>query len=171
MEEKKKSSFGKSIIVAAIVLIILVAILVGFGVLGLPSWPFLILLVVCAEVYALGTENYWRTALTGLIGLSMGFLPTILAKVGISATVTGVVFLAALVVFVALDVEKNKFVANVLCMVNMNIVINVPGVATVENLAPVFLSYGLGVAVVAAIIYGLRALAMSAAKKRVVKER
>lgn len=165
MTEKKKSSYFKSMIVAVIALIVVVGILMLFGALRLPAWPFLILLVICVEVYALGTEKYWQTVLTGAVGLIMGFLQNILGAAGIPASVVGIVFIVALIFFLALDIEKSRFVSTALCMVNMNIVLNVPGVAAAENIIPVFLAYGLGVAVVAVFIYALRAVAMKAAGK------
>jgi hypothetical protein len=122
-----------------------------------------------AEVFHLGADNYWWTAASGLAGLLMGFCPVILGFF-VPAGLVMIVFLAILILFVALDVEKNKVVAHVLCMVNLNIVLNVHGVLAQENLLPALGSYALGVAVTAGIIYGLRALALNAAKKKAAQD-
>jgi len=164
--EKKKSSFGKSVLIATAVLILVIAILLGFRALKLPVWPFLILLVVCAEVYGLSTEAFWNTVLSGLLGLAMGFLQILLGLTGLPAAAVTVVFLVALILFVALDVEKNRIVAHVLCLLNLNIVLNVPGVAEKENLLPVFASYALGAAIMAMIVYAIRAAAKRSARKK-----
>ena len=164
--EKKKSSFGKSILISIAILILEIANLLVFHALKLPSWPFLVLLVVCAEVYGLSTDKFWSTVLSGLLGLVMGYFQVLLGLTGLSTAIVTIVFFVALVLLIALDVEKNVIVAHVLCLLNLNIVLNVPGLAERENLLPVFAAYALGTAIMAIILYAMRAVSKKSAEKK-----
>jgi len=116
-----------------------------------------------SEVYHLDIRGFLATAASGLAGVAIGFSQVLLGFV-LPAPLTLGVFLAVLVVFIALDVGKNKIIANVLCMINANIILNIPGLAARENLLPVTGGYLLAAALLAAICFAMR-LAAKRGKK------
>ena len=109
---KKKSTYGKSLIIAIIALIVVIAIIALYNALNLPVWPFLILLVCMAEIYHLDISKFWGVAISGAVGMIAGYVETLLG-IAFDHTVAMVIFLVLLVLFVALDVDKNKIVANI----------------------------------------------------------
>ncbi|MBR0374527.1 MAG: hypothetical protein IJH91_08380 [Mogibacterium sp.] len=157
-------AFLKALPVSIIVLVILIAIIILYGIAGLPTWPFILLLVVSSECYALKTDGFWIRAVGGLIAILLGFIQVLLPS-SLGSGVILAIFLVLVIVLVNLDVMKNKFIANAVTMVIFNIIVQVPGVMTKENVVPVTIAYVVGVAIMAAIIYGLDALAKKGQKK------
>lgn len=148
--------FVKALPISIIVLAILIGIIALFSLIKLPSWPFIILLVICAECYHLSLEGCWIRCLGGGIALALGFMQVLLASL-IPPGALGIAFLVLVVVFVNLDVMKVKVVANGVTMLFFNIVAQIPGIMTKENALPVFASYLLSVGIMAAILYPLAA--------------
>ena len=148
---KKKSTYGKSLIIAIIALIVVIAIIALYNALNLPVWPFLILLVCMAEIYHLDVSKFWGVAISGAVGMIAGYVETLLG-IAFDHTAAMVIFLVLLVLFVALDVDKNKIVANICCMINFNIILNIPGVMAKENMLPAWGGYALGAVILYAII-------------------
>lgn len=143
---KKKSTFRKSLVIALVSLVVIIAIILLYNVLGLPAWPFIILLVCMSEVYHLDASKFWSVAISGAVGMVAGYVETMIGTI-LTPAVTTVIFLVLLLFFVAMDVEKNKIVANICCMINFNIILNVPGVMVKENMLPAWGAYALGVVI------------------------
>lgn len=162
----EKKNVLKHMMIGIVALIVVIAIILLLHALALPIWPFTILLVTTAEVLGLElSKKFWFHCLSGLVGLLIGFSQVLFGLV-LSGTLTIILFFALLILLVTLDVGKNVIIANVLCMVNLNIVLNVPGVAVAQNLLPVFSSYLVSVAILALLLLLLQRLAQRAAAKQ-----
>lgn len=141
-----------NVLTAVISLTIIILILGLFEKLALPKWPFVILLVVMVEVYHLSFDKYLWIFVSGLAGIIVGFSQVLFGFV-MPENLALIFFLLLLVVFATLDVGKNVVVANILCMVNANIILNIPGIAARENILPVGGAYLLSAAIMGLICY------------------
>ena len=112
-----KHSIIKSFLIAFVIIAGLLAItVVGFGLIGLPGWPFCFFLFYYLTFAHIAKVKLLDTAIGGFIGLTVGFSPGILsALIGIDG-IGWLITIILLIVLVTIVVDGRIKVIDPLCM-------------------------------------------------------
>ncbi|MGV8084112.1 MAG: hypothetical protein AB2L09_10840 [Coriobacteriia bacterium] len=149
---------------AVVVLLIAIAIVMGYQSAGMPSWPFLLLLVMWLPAKGGNPFEFLPTAIGGLIGLVVGFVPAIVSLlVPGNAALPGLGLVVAILVFLCFNLAKNKYVeANAALFLTLVTSPSFASAASANMIVPTLLSYLIGVAVLGAAAF----LMVRSAKKK-----
>jgi hypothetical protein len=161
----KKPNIFKSFLIALIALAVILGMVLGvFPLLGLPGWPFTFFLFYFLSIAGLAKEKLLPTAVGGFIGMTVSFSPGLIGALTGDEGIGWVVFLVALLVLVALVVDKRVKVVDHLCMLMITALLP-PGLhldLSPETYLPSVITYAIAVALFTIAVFFLS----SRAKKK-----
>lgn len=164
----KETSLPKQIFTSLATLLIasvvVIAIAVGLGIIGVPLWPFILFVFFFASAEGFKMEKLKYTAISGAIGIFIGMAQGIISQVTGSSIIGLICFIALVLVFCTAFIMGNVPWSNVfgiLVMTIMTLFSLEPcvwaGIATqadmgwMEAFVRVIVSYGLAVLVFIAV--------------------
>jgi hypothetical protein len=148
-ERRRRPGLALSFAIAAVVTATAVGIVLALGAARLPAWPLVLFAFYFVTVAGARRDRLLVGAAGGLIGLTAGFAPGMIARATGVEALGGAALLAILVVLIAFAVRGAKAI-NPLCMLMLTCLTSFDGVAPPEAYPRAVASYAVGVALAAA---------------------
>ncbi|MDR1204944.1 MAG: hypothetical protein LBL26_05630 [Peptococcaceae bacterium] len=161
-KQTPRPSIFRSLLITIVVLAIIIAMIMGLGMLGLPSWPLIFFLFYFTTIAGMRKDKLAVSAAGGFIGMTAGFSQGLLTLLTGNETAGTVGFLILVVVLVTLVVDGRVKAIDPLCMMMLTCLTSFTGITPPGIYLSCVVSYAVAVALFAVIT---TLLANAAAKK------
>lgn len=154
----------KTVPITLLVVVVLLAIIIGVGLTGVTTWPFLFCLFYFSTFAGMKLEKVLPLAIWGFLGLFGGYLSPIVAlALGEVAGLVALVLYLIILLSISLSGAAASF--DPICFLMLTLATGITGLCTLESMAMDLAGFGVGVAFMLIVGFITNALAKKAAQK------